>query len=51
MPQTADELLRITPVFSRLSPEDRRAIAAVATVREYPKGETLFEQESPSDAF
>lgn len=51
MPQTADELLRITPVFSRLSSEDRRAVAAVASVREYAKGETLFEQESPSDAF
>jgi CRP-like cAMP-binding protein len=48
---SAEELLRVTPVFSRLSPEDRRKVAAVSSVREYPKGETLFEQESPSDAF
>ena len=51
MPQTAEELLRVTPVFSRLSPEDRRSIAAVAAVREYHKGDRLFEQDSPSDAF
>jgi len=47
---TAEELLRTTPIFSRLNPADRAAVAAVATVRHYPKGETIFEQESPSDA-
>ena len=51
MTQTAEDLLRVTPVFSRLSPDDRRSIAAVGTVREYHKGDTLFEQDSPSDAF
>ena len=48
---TAEELLRTTPIFSRLSPADRQTIAAVATVRQYAKGETIFEQETPSDAF
>lgn len=48
---TPEELLRVTPVFSRLSPTDRKSIAEVAVVREYPKGETIFEQDSPSDAF
>jgi signal-transduction protein with cAMP-binding, CBS, and nucleotidyltransferase domain len=47
---TAEELLRTTPIFSRLGPADRAAVAAAATVRQYPKGETIFEQKSPSDA-
>ena len=47
---TAEELLMTTPIFSRLNQADRAAVAAVATVRRYPKGETIFEQESPSDA-
>ena len=48
---TAEDLLRTTPIFSRLSPGDRRTIASVATVREFGRGETIFEQESDSDAF
>jgi CRP/FNR family transcriptional regulator len=47
---TAEELLRTAPIFSRLSQSDRQVVASVATVREYEKGETIFEQESPSDA-
>jgi CRP/FNR family transcriptional regulator len=47
---TAEELLRSTPIFSRLNPADRATVAAVAAVRHYAKGETIFEQESPSDA-
>ena len=42
---------RTTPIFSRLSPDDRRKIAEVANrppVRE--RGDLIFEQESPSDA-
>jgi CRP-like cAMP-binding protein len=49
--RTAEELLRTTPIFSRLVPEDRRKIAEVASVREFSRGEMIFEQESPSDAF
>ena len=47
----AEDLLRTTPIFSRLSPDDRRKIAAVAAVREFARGDTIFEQETPSDAF
>src|SRR6266568_4831734 len=47
----AEELLRTTPIFSRLSQGDRRTIADVAAVRQYSKGETIFEQESPSDFY
>jgi CRP-like cAMP-binding protein len=49
--RTAEELLRTTPIFSRLSVEDRRKIAEVATVRTFDRGQIIFEQESPSDAF
>ena len=48
---TTEDILRVTPVFSRLSPADRRTVANAATVREYAKGDVIFEQESPSDAF
>jgi len=48
---TAHELLRVTPIFSRLSPTDRQTIAEVARVEVFAKGATIFEQESPSDAF
>ena len=49
--RTAEELLRVTPIFSRLSPADRKTIAEVSRVQEFAKGELIFEQESPSDAF
>lgn len=48
---TAEELLRVTPIFSRLSPADRATIAEVSRVQEFAKGELIFAQESPSDAF
>jgi CRP/FNR family transcriptional regulator len=48
---TADELLRVTPIFRRLSPADRKTIAEVARVQEFARGDIIFEQESPSDAF
>ena len=48
---TAEDLLRVTPIFSRLSPADRRTIAEVSRVEAFGKGELIFEQESPSDAF
>jgi len=49
--RTAEELLKTTPIFSRLSPADRSTIAEVSRVQEFAKGETIFEQDSPSDAF
>jgi CRP-like cAMP-binding protein len=48
---TTEDILRVTPVFSRLSPADRRTVASAATVRDYAKGDVIFEQESPSNAF
>jgi CRP-like cAMP-binding protein len=49
--RSAEELLRTTPIFSRLAPADRQTIAAVARVQEFARGATIFEQDSPSDAF
>lgn len=54
MPVTVDEIdaiLATTPVFQRLSPEDRRKVAEVAAVRRYAKGQVIFEQGTASDAF
>jgi CRP/FNR family transcriptional regulator len=49
--EEVDALLRVTPVFKRLKPEDRQTIARAATIRHYARGETIFEQGTPSDAF
>ena len=46
-----DALLKVTPVFRKLSPEDRRTVAQVATIKRYAKGDVIFEQDTPSDAF
>lgn len=46
-----DGLLRASPVFRRLTLEDRATVARASTVKHYPKGETIFEQGMPSDAF
>lgn len=49
--EEVEALLRITPGFRRLAPGDRQTIAKVATIRRYAKGDTIFEQGTPSDAF
>jgi CRP-like cAMP-binding protein len=46
----AEDLLKTTPLFSRLSPDDRRRIAEVAVVKQFDRGTLIFEQGSPSDA-
>ena len=54
MQQPATEVeavLRVTPVFRKLAPQDLHTIAQHATVRQYEKGQTIFEQDTPSDAF
>ena len=45
------DLLRTTPVFRSLSPMDRETVARAASIRRYAKGQTIFEQGEPSDAF
>ena len=54
MPTNIEEveaLLRVTPVFQQLAPEDRRRVAQASAVRRYAKGDVIFEQESKADAF
>ena len=54
MPQQIAEvegILKTTPVFQRLSPPDLHTVAAAAAIRRYEKGQVLFEQDTPSDAF
>ncbi len=46
-----DALLAATPVFKKLSPEDRRTVAQHAALKRFEKGQMIFEQDSPSDAF
>jgi len=48
---TAEDLLRTTPIFSRLAPGDRRTIAEVARVQQFAKGDLIFEQDSPSEFY
>jgi CRP/FNR family transcriptional regulator len=44
-------VLKATPVFRKLADADRATVARAASVRTYRKGETIFEQDSPSEAF
>jgi len=44
-----DEVLCRTFIFRRLSPDDRQRLAAVAHMREFEKGDTLFNEGDASD--
>ena len=46
-----DELLRRIPFFRRLSAALRARIAAVARIKAYDRGELIFAEGDPSDAF
>jgi CRP-like cAMP-binding protein len=49
MPDNLDDVLRRIPIFRRLSGDDRQRVAAVAAVRAYDKGDTLFREGDVSD--
>ena len=49
MPDLVDDVLRRSPIFRRLAPDDRQRLAAVASVREYDKGEPLFSEGDASE--
>ena len=51
MVDEVDAILARTPVFRKLAPPDRRRVAEATTVRQYPKGATIFEQDALADAF
>jgi CRP-like cAMP-binding protein len=46
-----EAVLKVTPVFKRLSAADLRTVAQAASARQYDKGQVIFEQDSPADAF
>ena len=50
-PGEAEAVLKVTPVFRKLAAADLHTIAREAVVRRYEKGQVIFEQEAPSDAF
>jgi len=49
MPHVPDEALRASTIFGRLAADDRRRVAAVASVRGFDKGAVLFGEGDPSD--
>ncbi len=46
-----EAVLKVTPVFRKLAAADLHTIAREALVRRFDKGQVIFEQETPSDAF
>jgi CRP-like cAMP-binding protein len=50
-PAEVESILRVTPVFRKLAPQDLHTIAQAAAVKRYAKGDVIFEQDSPADAF
>ncbi|MDP3720313.1 MAG: Crp/Fnr family transcriptional regulator [Acidobacteriota bacterium] len=51
MPVPDDELLRRLPLFRRVSAPLRARVAEVARLKSYGKGELIFAEDDPSDAF
>jgi CRP/FNR family transcriptional regulator, nitrogen oxide reductase regulator len=45
------DVLRTTPVFRKLKPDDRERVAAVARLASYRRGELVFREGDPSDRF
>ena len=46
-----EPLLQSTPIFQKLSAEDRKRLAPVARVLDYRRGDRIFSEGSPSDRF
>src|SRR5215470_3127399 len=46
-----EQILASTPVFKKLSAEDRARLLPHARIRDYAKGERIFAEGSPSDRF
>ncbi|HZT78353.1 MAG TPA: Crp/Fnr family transcriptional regulator [Vicinamibacterales bacterium] len=50
MAPNLDDILRRTTIFRRLTPDDRQRLAAVAHLREYDKGDTIFAEGDASES-
>ena len=46
-----DDLLRGIPMFRRVSADDRQRLLAVARLKAYDRGDTIFEEGQPSEFF
>ena len=51
MELATDDALRKSAVFRRLGAEDRQRLAAVAHLKQFAKGDTIFDEGDPSDLF
>jgi CRP/FNR family transcriptional regulator len=47
--ETVEELLRVNPLFLRLSDSDRRRLAELSSARSYPKGDVVFHEGDDSE--
>jgi CRP/FNR family transcriptional regulator, nitrogen oxide reductase regulator len=51
MPPAIEDVLRASSLFRRVGPEDRQRLAAVAHLKTYTRGDVIFRESDPSDAF
>ena len=49
MANPTDEQVASVPIFSRMSPDDRALVAAIAEVRTYAAGERVFAEGEPAN--
>ena len=47
----SDDILRRIPLFRRMAPADRAHTAEVARLKAYPRGDLIFAEDDPNDAF
>ena len=50
-PSRLDEAFRASSVFRKVGSEDRQRLSSVSRVGEYARGDTIFSEGDPSDAF
>jgi CRP-like cAMP-binding protein len=51
MQPAIDDVLRASSLFRRVGPEDRKRLASVAHLKFYTRGDVIFRESDPSDAF
>jgi CRP-like cAMP-binding protein len=51
MMRATSAVLAQVPLFKRVSPDDRERIAAVSQIRDYDRGDVVFDEGDPSDFF
>jgi CRP/FNR family transcriptional regulator len=51
MPTAIDDVLRASSLFRRVGPDDRKHLASVAHLKTYTRGDLIFREGDPSDAF